>query len=115
MQASIERGWRDKPPDVDTAVRRTEACDPAPSLFQPERGPREIVVNDGVGVLQIQPFAYQVCSDERGNDLGCRWLRRAPGIWCEHPEHGFESERAGSNPPALTRHDRHTLPGKLTG
>jgi hypothetical protein len=61
-------------------MKRSHPRDTAYTLLQPRRGPRNVEVNDDLGVLKIHSFAQQVRRKKQIDLLGAWWrfdVRRA--------------------------------------
>jgi len=88
-------------------MKRPGAIDPALSLRQTGRAPREIVVDHPGGVLQIEALAQEVGGNQ---DIGRERRRgrgRALGARCESADHLLAARGLAPEPAPIAGNRRH--------
>src|SRR5205823_1432882 len=95
---------------LDALVGRAGAIDPAHALREAGGAPRQVVVDDVDGVLEIQAFTQEIGGNqdvglERGAVTGS-----ALRSWREGAEHFLPRGGFAPEPPPLSRHSRDPVP-----
>ena len=96
LSSFVEAGVGEHAADEHLGVVRSDPVDAAVALYQPHRVPRQVVVDDVAGLLEVDALGEHVGGDHDVVEVVVSTLGRVGRLGGESPDHRLLAARAGA-------------------